>query len=76
MKKCCSVLLAGMLLTMAFSVPAMATTGISVDGKTYVFSGDQSIFEADGKAFIIGEDSVRILEAGFPPAQARRRART
>lgn len=66
MKRRYWIILTGALLIMTFSVPAMATTGICMDGNTYVFSGDQSTFEADGKTFIIGENSVRIKEAGQP----------
>ena len=56
-----------LLLTAAFGMnAAAATTGIAMDGKTYVIHGDRSTFEADGKTFIIGEDSVRIVEAGKP----------
>ena len=66
MKKRNWVILMGLLLAFVVSVPAMATTAIEVDGKTYVVYGDQSTFEADGKTFIIGEDNVRIQEKGKP----------
>ena len=60
------IALTGVLLTLALSAPAMATTGIEVDGKTYVVYGDQSTFKADGKTFTIGDDSVLIQEVGKP----------
>ena len=66
MKKRIWVILVGLLLAFAVSMPAMATTAIEVDGKVYMVYGDQSAFEADGKTFIIGKDSVRIQEKGKP----------
>ncbi|MDD3411859.1 MAG: hypothetical protein PHY12_13730, partial [Eubacteriales bacterium] len=55
----------GLALSIALCAPAMAqTTGIAVDGKTYVFRGSEGAYEADGKTFVIGADTVTIKEPG------------
>ncbi|MDD3410422.1 MAG: hypothetical protein PHY12_06400 [Eubacteriales bacterium] len=55
----------GLALSIALCAPALAqTTGIAVDGKTYAFRGSEGIYEADGKTFVIGADTVTIKEPG------------
>ena len=66
MRKGYWIALTGVLLVATCCAPAMATTGITVDGKTYVVYGDQATFVADGKTFTIYEDSVLIQEDGKP----------
>lgn len=57
----------GLSLALLLCVSAMAqTTGIEVDGKTYTFTGGKGTYEADGKTFVIGADTVTIREAGKP----------
>ena len=55
----------GLMLSVMLCVPALAqTTGIAVDGKIYTFTGSEGTYEADGKTFIIGADTVTIKEPG------------
>lgn len=57
MKKITWMLSLFLILALA-AVPSLAaTTSVSVDGKDYVFYGDQSVYQADGKTFIIESQS-------------------
>ena len=58
------MLVLGMLLT-AVAAPALAqTTGIALDDGVYVFPGGEGSYEADGRTFIIEENTVTVREAG------------
>ena len=65
MKRTKWIALIGLMLSVMLCVPALAqTTGIAVDGKIYTFTGSEGTYEADGKTFIIGADTVTIKEPG------------
>ena len=65
MKKAKWSVLIGMALSVMLCVPALAqTTGIAVDGKVYTFMGSEGAYEADGKTFVIGRDTVTIKQPG------------
>lgn len=53
-----------LVLALALSAPALAATAIALDGKTYVFHGDQSVYEADGMTFIMDGNTVRVQTPG------------
>lgn len=67
MKKKTWIVAIGLALTLTLAVPALAqTTAVAVDGKVYTFEGTAPSYEADGKTFLILEDTVHILEEGKP----------
>ena len=53
------------VLTMLVALPALAqSTGVSVDGKTYVITGGDGTYEVDGKIFVIEGDTVIVRREG------------
>ena len=53
------------LLALLLTATALAqTTGVQLDGKSYVFFGGPGTYAADGMTFIIGEDSVTVQRPG------------
>lgn len=77
MKKLNRILLLGTVLALLLATPALAqSTAVSVDGKTYVFYGDQSVYQEDGKTFVIEDGQIRVQEPGrtdrvFPLEQSQ-----
>ena len=54
------------LLAMLTALPALAqSTGINVDGKTYVITGGDGTYELDGKTFVIEGDTVVVHREGM-----------
>ena len=67
MKKVFGVSLLALMLVCLCCASALAqTTGIAMDGKVYTFAGGEGTYQADGKTFIIGVESVGVQEPGFP----------
>lgn len=67
MKKVFGVSLLALTLVCLLCAPALAqTTGIAMDGKVYTFTGGEGTYQADGKTFIIGAESVVVQEPGLP----------
>lgn len=67
MKKIGQLLILGLSLSLMLCQSAMAqTTGIQVDGKTYTFTGGEGTYKADGKTFIIGENTVTVQQPDKP----------
>lgn len=67
MKKVFGVsLLALMLMCLCCASALAQTTGIAMDGKVYTFTGGEETYQADGKTFIIGAESVVVQEPGLP----------
>lgn len=67
MKKVFCVSLLALMLVCLLCASALAqTTGIAMDGKVYTFTGGEGTYQADGKTFIIGAESVVVQEPGFP----------
>lgn len=67
MKKVFGVSLLALTLACLLCTPALAqTTGIAMDGKVYTFTGGEGTYQADGKTFIIGAESVTVREPGLP----------
>lgn len=65
MKKMQWMILLVLVLTLALGASAFAqVTAVNYDGKTYSFTGDAPTFVADGKTFIVHEDSIQIKEEG------------
>ena len=63
MKK--GLILVCMLLAALMALPAMAqSTGVSVDGKTYVITGGDGTYELDGKTFVIEGNAVIVRREG------------
>lgn len=66
MKKRRIILLASALIC-ASNIPAFAqTTSIALDNEVYVFTGKEGVYQADGKTFCIGSDSVIVHEPDKP----------
>lgn len=64
LKKLFPTLLATLMIA-ALCVPALAqTTSIALDGEVYTFVGDAGSYQANGKTFIIGRDSVTVRAPG------------
>lgn len=63
-KSLCAGVLAGIMALTAAAPGLAATTSVALDGKVYVFSGGEGSYQAEGKRFIIGADSVTVEEAG------------
>ena len=52
-------------LTVLLAVPALAqSTGVDVDGKTYVITGGDGTYEVDGMIFVINENEVIVRREG------------
>lgn len=67
MKKVFGVSLLALMLVCLCCASALAqTTGIAMDGKVYTFTGGEGTYQADGKTFIIGVESVVVQEPGLP----------
>ena len=70
MKKTRWMILLGLLLTLAMSVPSLAAgTGIALNDKVYTFYGSESTegtYEVDGITFVIEENQVTIKQPGKP----------
>ena len=67
MKKVFCVSLLALMLVCLLCASALAqTTGIAMDGKVYTFTGGEGTYQADGKTFIIGVESVVVQEPGLP----------
>ena len=67
MKKVFGVSLLALMLVCLLCASALAqTTGIAMDGKVYTFTGGEGTYQADGKTFIIGVESVVVQEPGLP----------
>ena len=67
MKKVFCVSLIALMLVCLVCASALAqTTGIAMDGKVYTFTGGEGTYQADGKTFIIGVESVVVQEPGLP----------
>ena len=63
MKKVFCVSLLALMLVCLLCASALAqTTGIAMDGKVYTFTGGEGTYQADGKTFIIGVESVVVQE--------------
>lgn len=59
------MLVLGALLLTAVAAPALAqSTGIALGDGVYVFPGGEGSFEADGRTFIIEENTVTVRQAG------------
>ena len=66
MKKVFCVSLLALMLVCLLCASALAqTTGIAMDGKVYTFTGGEGTYQADGKTFIIGVESVVVQEPGW-----------
>ena len=64
LKKLFPTLLATLMIA-ALCVPALAqTTSIALDGEVYSFVGGAGSYQANGKTFIIGHDSVTVRAPG------------
>ena len=64
LKKLFPTLLAPLMIA-ALCVPALAqTTSIALDGEVYSFVGGAGSYQANGKTFIIGHDSVTVRAPG------------
>lgn len=67
MNKVLGVSLLALMLVFLLCAPALAQrTGIAMDGKVYTFTGGEGTYQADGKTFIIGTETVIVQEPGFP----------
>ena len=63
MKKGFGLLIA--LLAVCMAMPALAqSTGVQVDGKTYVITGGDGTYEVDGKTFVIEGNTVVVQGEG------------
>lgn len=70
MKKVFCVSLLALMLVCLLCASALAqTTGIAMDGKVYTFTGGEGTYQADGKTFIIGAESVVVQESGSRTAR-------
>ena len=71
LKKLFPTLLATLMIA-TLCVPALAqTTSIALDGEVYTFVGDAGSYQANGKTFIIGRNSVTVRAAPLKtPPQA------
>ena len=64
LKKLFPTLLAALAIA-ALCAPALAqATSIALDGEIYTFVGDADSYQANGKTFIIGHDSVTVCSPG------------
>lgn len=53
------------LLALFVALPALAqSTGVAVDGKTYVITGGDGTYELDGKTFVIDDNTVIVRREG------------
>lgn len=64
MKKTWMLVLGALLLTAVAASALAQTTGIALDDGIYVFPGGEGSYEADGRTFIIEENTVTVREAG------------
>ena len=66
MKKVFCVSLLALMLVCLLCASALAqTTGIAMDGKVYTFTGGEGTYQADGKTFIIGVESVVVQYCSY-----------